>query len=553
MIMLLNKLAFSYRKYFYYLILILFTERNVMASPASEIVAATTTELTKSADKKESKEVFATIPELKEYTDTEILDKIILPLLTKHKEILWFADKNVAVTQEAPGQSQKAGWTQELVKLDLIKPFAGKYIELERMLSSIAFFHLLYEGTPAAYQKLTSVQKKEEQLSESAFKQLNQLARSVAKDKQSYYAVALMLIVSDLGKTPIATERAKQHRLVQLDHDDFIETLLSQSKDIITDIIPSFAEVPEDTQAFITKVASAMKVHLGHALHIEGGQRLFAKFEEAVLAGKISKEVLDFAFLIQLSDVAAAAAHVDKDGSLSLVNNPCVGYQLVGESLKLIQAGKTAKDALQWYLQARGEQLGISSFEPLNRVMIRLCCMMRLYSKAEGEVLLTAAAKLSIEDSLLLIEQFGLETKEIGINTWKRNPTYLPAVLLNLGKFQDQREPLLDKITRALEGAVCVARLCRQYASVPENVNSEHPLNFNSLAGLAISKPSLFSSEHFNPELFSFEKNSVTLKKIEPKPSPALTTRFEAVRDAAVSVAAADPLPIVSDNAQFKQ
>jgi len=523
--MLISKLIISS---IFYLNAILFVGENTMSTPSTVSLA----ELKKSS---EQKEAFETLSKLEEYSESEILEKIILPLIRNHQEILWFADKDVAATQEAPGQSFRPGWTQALVNNKLINPISsnsGKYIELERMLSSIVFFHLFYEGTPKAYETFVSKQKKEEQLSKDAFDELHRLARRVAADEKSYYAVVLMLIVSDLGKTPIVMEAARTRHLSQPDHDDFIENLLSQPKETITAIIPSFAKVPEETQSLITKVASAMKVHLGHVLHLEGGQSLFFKFEEAVKVGKISKEVLDFAFLIQMCDVAAAAAQVNKEGSLSLINNTYLGYRLVGETLKSIQSGKTKKEALQNYLQERGKLVGISAEPPFKRVIIRLCCMLRLYSKEEADDLLTVAAKLSEESVALLTEQLGVEDKECGINCWERNPTYVPAVLLNLAKFQDQTEPRLNKMQRALNGALCVAKLCHQYAKVPTNVASETPLNFNALAGLANANPSLFNPESFKPELFTFENSNVTLKKASEESS---ASRSGAVLSAATS------------------
>lgn len=84
-----------------------------------------------------------TIPKLQDYSNEEIYQKIILPLCRSFPEVAWFADDRVAVTQEAAGQTQKAGWTERLTSTEsLYKKGKGKYIELERMLSSIVFFNL---------------------------------------------------------------------------------------------------------------------------------------------------------------------------------------------------------------------------------------------------------------------------------------------------------------------------------------------------------------------------------------------------------------------------
>lgn len=517
---------------FLFLSLSLLTGEHCMAAVEKDVHAkdlnAHVNSAVNSAELAKTEKKEFVIPELKEYTDSEILQKIILPLIEKHEEIKWFADKNVAATKEAPGNTQKPGWTQELIKLERIAPFAGKYIELERMLSSIVFFQLFYDGTDAAYQKLISVQKKDEQLSQKSFKELHQLARSIAKDAASYQAVISMLIFSDLGKTPIATQRARENGVLQHDHDDFIEALFSLSREKIARIIPSFVEVPPETQVLIMKVCSAMKIHLGHVLHTEGGQRMFTKFMEAAKADKISKEILDFAMLIQFCDVAAQAAHVNKDGSLSLTNNTYLGYLLVADTLKAIQAGKNPSEALQGYLETRGKLIGLSANTPINRVIIRLACMLRLYTREDAEDLLAVATKLSAEESFLLIEQFGVESKEIGINAWARNPTYLPTVLLNLAKFQDTTEKRHLKMQHVLNGALCLAKFCKYYASTPENLNSTTPINFNELSGIATADPSLFTPESFNPELFMVQKNGSVVKEEVPKPTAAFSPQFDA-------------------------
>lgn len=41
-----------------------------------------------------------------EYSQDNIFKNIILPLVEKYKETLWFADENVAVTQEKPNEPQ---------------------------------------------------------------------------------------------------------------------------------------------------------------------------------------------------------------------------------------------------------------------------------------------------------------------------------------------------------------------------------------------------------------------------------------------------------------
>lgn len=496
------------------------------------------------------------ISKLERCNNEEILQKIILPLLNSFPEIAWFADDRVAVTQEAALQTQKPGWTDQLISTtSLIKKGRGKYIELERMLSSIVFFNLFLckecddvkgdderlRVLSKSYQKFISVQRSGEQLSFQSFLGLHALARKVAQNKELYEAVVLMLVMSDVGKTPEAKRRALEAGLLRPDHDDFIEELLSFPEneserkaklDKIVRLFPSFQKFPEATQVLLQKVASAMKIHLGHIYHVEGGQRMFAKFEEAVKKGAVTPEILDFAFLIQLSDVAASAAQVDFNGSLALNENAYQGYRLVGESLKIIQQGGNAKDALQFYLKVRGDLLGLPSDTPIQRVLIRLACWLRFFSREEGALLSECLKKHSDEQQKLLIEQFGIEETEIGINAWLRNPTYAPAVLVNLLQQQKTDEPKQIKITRVLEGSVCMATLLRKYAESLENRNSLNPLSFNDYAGVAGKTPKFLTLKHFNPDFITFEGSNINL---DTKSQSEYSARIEGGEAAATS------------------
>ncbi len=279
------------------------------------------------------------IPELKSYSEDEIFNQIILPLTKEYPEIRWFADPQVSITQEVPGKAEISGWTQQLAKHkdDAGDPYitmqnGAKYIELERTLSSIVFFHLFYDGSQKAYEKFTSVYEKgsealqkliqvnkDQALSFESFQEIHKLARKIAKDSAGYQTVVAMLIYSDIGKTPRARNLAKEKlQFKRTNHDDFIEELLSKMPQEITSVLKSYGALQAGQQTVMSHVASAMRIHLGHVLHIEGGHKMFHQFSEACKRGKVSKDVFDLAFLIQYCDVAAAAAQVQCNGLLSL-------------------------------------------------------------------------------------------------------------------------------------------------------------------------------------------------------------------------------------------
>lgn len=505
------------------------------------------------------------IARLSTYTQAEIFEKIVLPLVETFEELCWFADEKVFKTNEKPGAFvADLGWTGLLASkfnsdgIPLIKKSTGKYVELERTLSSMVFFHLFYDGSREAYNKFISVQK-ESILSFESFSSVHALARKVAHDESSYHKMMTLLCYSDLGKTPKARENAdviarklmaekisSTSSIVKLlsdkcpekafekipekfsekgpeicpetlseipkDHDLFSEWVMSLDVKSIAEIIPSFAKQGINALS-IRQVFRTMKIHMGHLYHLEGGEAMFDNFVAAVKSCEVTEEAFDSAFLVQLCDVAASQAHGNCQGSLAYDETTHQGYELAKTTLKSIQNGTTAKLALQQHLKARGEFLGIPTMDPETRLTIRIGCFLRLFSKEDG-VLLLRAMKTLLPDKLPeLIAQFDIAGKEeIGINAWKRNPTYLPAVLLNLANFtvksehdKGETESRFIKIVRALEGAVCIAALLKKYASVPLHKESLSPLSLNALAEIAVKQPELLSLKHFKPETFDFD------------------------------------------------
>jgi hypothetical protein len=164
---------------------------------------------------------------------------IVLPLTRRYTEISWFADKNVYTTKEAATAVQgdlTHSWTHRLSQEQnlLGQPFiilpdtGGRYVELERTLSSIVFYHWFLDGSEAAYKKLSSVQNPNEKLTWDSFQEIHQLAKKTASTLDFQNALESMLIFSDAGKTPTAIARAQSSGVRQADHDDFIAALFNR-------------------------------------------------------------------------------------------------------------------------------------------------------------------------------------------------------------------------------------------------------------------------------------------------------------------------------------
>lgn len=447
--------------------------------------------------------------ELTEYSDQEIFNKIIIPLFEKYSEARWLADDNVAITRESPSGDKGPGWTTWLIENKLLTvptPACDqviKYIELERMLSSVVFFHLFFDGSKLAYSKLTAIQKGYERLSEENYQIIHQLMRKVAHNETSFNAMVAMLVYSDLGKAPQARLKAtkidQDFNINFADHDDFIDAVLNLPAPTVPHIIPSYFTLSNETKIFISNISSTMKIHLGHVLHVEGGIKMFQKFMAAVNSKRVSSEVLNFAFAIQIADVAASAGHVTNQGSLSFTDATCRGYLLVKTQLDKIKEGREPDIVLKEYLQERASWINLTIQSEQEIILSRLACMLRNYHVDDGRQLLKYSENLSTTEWGLLTKQFALDA---GFNNWERNPTYIPAVLLNLVKLGGN----------PVEAAVCLAHLLEKYEKTGLSISSLNPLCFNNLAGLALSEPQLFTPAKFDSSLFDFDEENNVIK-----------------------------------------
>ncbi len=178
--------------------------------------------------------------------------------------------------------------------------------------------------------------------------------------------------------------------------------------------------------------------------------------------------------------------------------------------MESVQKGSSIQEAFNFYVKQMGEIFGIESKDKYSRVMIRLACMLRLRTKEDAGLLLKCP--ISNREKEILANVFALEQVETGINAWTRNPTYLPAVLINLAIFHDVKESFDIKIQHALEGAICLAEILSKYGEQEENRTSISPLNFNELAGFAVKNPSFFTLANFDLNQVQFNGSQVKVK-----------------------------------------
>lgn len=249
----------------------------------------------------------------------------------------------------------------------------------------------MLDGSYEAHKKFITLQKAGECLSFEGFSYLSQLANKIAREEKSREIFIAMLVYSDLGKTPAARARAREKGIDVVDHDDWIERVLIQDNATINYIMPSFFSFGAVEKTRLKGIASGLKVHLGHLLHLEGGVGMFNKLLPSLKAGAITMGDFELAFLIQMCDVSAAQAQVSNEGFAAMTEHTFQGYKMVWECLQKLFSSRSAEQALDCYMELRAERLGLNAKDENERVLIRLACMLRLYTSEEGKKLSAVA------------------------------------------------------------------------------------------------------------------------------------------------------------------
>lgn len=423
------------------------------------------------------------------YSQDYLFKKVIMPTFKSYPEIAWFADDNVAATNEGTINSSFQSWTALLVTERLLENKNKKYIELERMLHSLVCLYLLKEGSESAYLYWKQGQKTSP-LTKESFDKLHKLTHEYTNTDDAYKAIEASLVYSDLGKTPEAKKHASEQRIIKSDHDDFMEAIYSAPAEIRAKVIPSFEYLSKGVQQHILDLHLAVPLHWGHALHLEGGKTMFSR----LVTGNAfpSAHHVKQAFIIQVCDVAASQAHVNPQGSVAFNELTWLGYKTVLEVVESLLEHRNTEQALLELTNKRAEQLKISTIESPEKSLIlaRAGSFLRLYTPIEGVLLQKAASAVwKPEDWKIIQEVFGLDS---GINHWTRNPTYLTTVMLNL--FNTPSQTVEQKYQKALAGMLVLAKIATAYQNRGHH-RSEEPLCFNNLAAQAREHPEYFTKE----------------------------------------------------------
>jgi uncharacterized protein DUF6829 len=373
-----------------------------------------------------------------------------------YPEISWLADENVKKTEEGRASLQGA-YSEQL--------YGKKFIEFDRTLMTLRCLHLILDGSDKAYEEFTAAQPSHEKLSKESFQKLHRQGQELISLKK---AIEAALVLGDMGKSGKAREIFKSYGVDVPDHDDFYE----EAMDILRRhpaLCSTFEKLSGENQHLLIRAANL--AHFGHITHLEGGPNMFSKLKEKTP----NPLELSFAFFVHSCDVAGALGHVNNQSSLAYTENT---YQNLNALFEVCQnhPEKSQQELYESYLSIRAQRLGLNPSVRTERVLIRLCAQLRVSTKENVEVLRRAFAQLTPEQQEKIIAEFDLlHGQEL-----KRTPTYVPALLINLGLEQ-----------AVVLGLPFIADVLKQHKRdlAEGKANPDVPLNFNLAAGVAKTGP----------------------------------------------------------------
>jgi hypothetical protein len=411
--------------------------------------------------------------------------------LEQHPELLWLADTNVRKTEE--GQATLQGTYSEQL-------FGQKYIEFDRTIMTIHCLKLILDGSDKAYETFTAVQPKENKLTRESFQTLHLQGQRLLQSKwrgmsrqQIAQAMETALVLGDIGKSEKARELFKPYDVKAPDHDDFYGEAM-QIIEKYPAFCPSFACLSSSSKELLVEIANL--AHYGHITHLEGGPGMFRGLKESAIPHK-DPVALSFDLFVHTCDVAGALGHVNNQSSLVYTESTHRAMQAMGDAVKVLSdPQKSEWDAYNTYLQVRASWLGLNSEDTSDRVLARIGAMLRLYTPEEGTVLKKAMFRLDVNTRERISEQLDVQQKpQVG-----RTPTYMPTVLLNLSNNVQLGNSKEDRLLNAIKiGLPFVARVLEKYQEMlmKHEIDSNIPLNFNQMAGIAKVTPDLLSKEFY--------------------------------------------------------
>lgn len=300
-------------------------------------------------------------------------------------------------------------------------------------------------------------------------------------------------VLNDLGKIKSVIADVEQMAAAlgggrQVDHDKILLDALMHHPEIA----PSFARLTPHYQKVIVDGLKPV-FNMGQFLQAENVPASLSP-----LVG-LDRDALDFYMIHVLFDIAGAAGHGKQNGSVIMTEPTYHGFRAGIEALGGLAEDKSVKQVYDGFLRVKADGLDLPMSSPTERAVVRLACMMRLTSPAEGKSLADTYASLSANTRAILDKELNVAGIGDGFATLLY---YAPAALANAKKaFADTKHP--DPLRAATASVLPALARAFQAARIElkgRGGDGVFKLDINDLAKAAGSDPTRLAQLKFTVE-----------------------------------------------------
>mmetsp|Transcript_24901 Transcript_24901/g.34862 ORF Transcript_24901/g.34862 Transcript_24901/m.34862 type:complete len:503 (+) Transcript_24901:94-1602(+) len=377
-------------------------------------------------------------------SDSALLKTLVFNLCERYHEITWLSQKT-HVTPEGIVGKQTNKISEQM--------FGEAHIEFDKTIVSIFCLFWVHENDRASF---VECQRDPFRLTEKSFADLRNYVFRVCPTSPDVEALVVFTVLNDLGKVEKVVEYvAARTGIEEVDHDK----ILWMGLKTLPKIFPSYAKLEEKYKKWLLE---------GLGAQFNFAQLVQGESIPASLTGLkgLSKEALDLFNMHALFDMAGAAGHVNWHGSVVLAEATYNDIFMTIEAIETLKDGASVKQVYDTYLHKRAKSLGFDIRWPTQRALCRICCMLRLHTKAEAEKVIGAYQNLPHDTWVLLRKELNTTGIDDG---WAILLYYAPALLLNVNAAKKEELKSPDTLfVEAVEGGMKILAKC--FAAAREHI-----------------------------------------------------------------------------------
>ncbi|MCK9272450.1 DUF1152 domain-containing protein [Candidatus Gracilibacteria bacterium] len=391
---------------------------------------------------------------------------LIEDIVKNYPEISWLTGDTASTPESGKPNSNLTIGEQIFPNID-----KKNLIEFNRTVVGILVLQWILQDD---YENFTACQKDNIKLSKESFIELKKYIQSILPDKGAIDAMIVYMVINDLTKIKsIVSEIQKKSKIEEIDHDKLLLVALRDH----AEISPSFQRLSPKYQNLILN-------GLGAEFNI--GQFIQGENVPANLSGLkgIDEDSLRFYLLHALCDIAGAAGQFVQNGSAVMTEPTYQGFKQSISALEKISDNENLESVYNDYLLQKSNGLELDINNPTERVITRICCMLR-YSNPEQANIVKQVFENLPKNVQIILE---MELNKNGINDGFTTLIYYSlALLANIEKSMN------NNIQEALTlGLITLARIYQEARINLKNRegNGVYTVMASNIAKIANENPS---------------------------------------------------------------